>query len=566
MNAGVWIVLIIVAAILATPKPLRWTLKRLGPVLLLVICTFSLFLFFQRAERTTVTITAKGERNAEAEGGEIWLKSVIVDGKEYKAEEFFSDGWIQEEGYLKWRGYNRPAGFRDMITGQIPAGKAIKLVFDSNKWRGIASVDTKTEHLTIDTFDSGDKPKTKTIALELVGELSAFVVDGKSLIFGLLGGLTALAVVSVAIDYLLKRRKKDGTQPDTTHSTNKREVWLDITKNIAAFNIVVIHAVGSGYSGTFGTPQWTGFLLLNTLPRFAVPVFIMASGAQMLGRDIPIKKALKKAVRAALQLLVWNLIYMLLRCILWGNIFTITEVLTIPIKSQFSGHLWYFYFLVWLYLFSPIISAMYRSLSVKYRWYFVLITTVLPMVLVLYQQVLDLEGANIVPATFLYMTFPYAGMMVLGRLLYERSPHVQHRRFWPLLIAVVGFGGMLLLTVCYSQTHGKQTELFIAETRVFPVLFGAGVFSLASCSKESMERSSARLQSITTFLSQRLLGIYAFHCVIQWALPKFTLFGITFTRAEAAWKTLVVSLIYYSISVYCVAMMSKIPLLRKAVT
>lgn len=567
MTIAITIGLAVVALILLFPKPLRWTIKRVGPVLLLALCFVSLILFFRLSGRTAVTITATGERNELAEGKEIWLKSVIVDGKEYPAQELFSKGWIPEEGYLKWRGYDRPDYFQDTITGKIPSGKIIKLVFETSKWRGIVAVETETERYLFDTYSPGDKPKTQTAMLEIPGKATAFVVNGKSLIFGLLGGLTFLAVAFTAIDFFRKRKGRNGDTGVESAAVTHREIWLDAIKNIAAFFIVVIHAVGAGYSGTFGTPQWTGFLILNTLPRFAVPVFIMASGAQLLGKEIPLQKALKKAGRAFLLLLAWNLIYMLLRRILWGTgIDYVKDILTIPVKSQFSGHLWYFYFLVWLYLFSPIISSLYRGLTEKQRWFFVLITIVLPMALVLYQQVLKLDATNIVPTTFLYMTFPYAGMMVLGRMIYDGLPRVRHKGLLSILLAVGGFGAMLILTAVYSRAGGKQTELFTPEARLFPVLYGAGVFSLAWCMREAMEKIPAALRRLTRFLSKQLLGVYAFHCVIQWALPSFTLLGIVFTRTETAWKTMVFCILYYCISVYCVAMASKIPLLRKLVT
>ena len=90
----------------------------------------------------TVTITALDQKNPSAEGTEIWIASVLIDGVEAEPDRDISGGWIYEEGYLKWRAYDRPDGLKDSISLQLPEGGTFDIIFQTNRWRGKAEVET----------------------------------------------------------------------------------------------------------------------------------------------------------------------------------------------------------------------------------------------------------------------------------------------------------------------------------------------------------------------------------------------------------------------------------------
>lgn len=200
-----------------------------------------------------------------------------------------------------------------------------------------------------------------------------------------------------------------------------REVWLDVLKVLSAPLIVLIHTVGSGYSGVdLQTRGWLGYLFLNVLPRCAVPIFIMVSGALLLGREMSIQKAWRKARIALVLLVFWNGVYIFAQAVIWKPDMAIwKEFLLLPIRRGPTGPLWYSYFLVWLYLFSPITSVLYQRLTDQQRRYFVLITVVIPGVLDFFIKYLDVDSTAILPRTSLYMVLPYLGMMFVGRMIYE---------------------------------------------------------------------------------------------------------------------------------------------------
>ena len=62
---------------------------------------------------------------------------------------------------------------------------------------------------------------------------------------------------------------------------NKRLVYLDILNILSIFVVVAMHMNGSVHSLPLNK-SWTFSLLVNTLCYFAVPIFVMISGATLM--------------------------------------------------------------------------------------------------------------------------------------------------------------------------------------------------------------------------------------------------------------------------------------------
>ena len=312
------VVLFLVLGILLISKPVHWGWKRLAQLALLSVFALAAVVLF-RDTTSTLTLTALNEKNEKSEATEVWLTSVIANGEKIAPEKLFSGDWVREAGCLKWRSYAPDADLHRTLTAKISGGESIQLFFDSCKWRGRVRIDCGKGSTVLDTYDANDQPGTKTLSFDVSAPAEVKQFNSRQALFLGIAGLTLAAVFFMLLDAW--KRKKQGL-PAFAHAENvddKREIWLDVLKVVSAFFVVMIHAVGQGYKDTYGTELWTGFLVLNVLPRFAVPVFMMVSGALMLGKEVPIKKALKKAEKSVLLLFTWNLFYMILQRMLWGS-------------------------------------------------------------------------------------------------------------------------------------------------------------------------------------------------------------------------------------------------------
>lgn len=93
----------------------------------------------------------------------------------------------------------------------------------------------------------------------------------------------------------------------------ERKTYLDYLRVLSSVFIVLIHVSAQNWSSTAPDSfEWQVFNFFDALSRWAVPSFIMISGALMLGRDIPVRQIYSKyVVRMAVAFIFWSTVYML---------------------------------------------------------------------------------------------------------------------------------------------------------------------------------------------------------------------------------------------------------------
>ena len=139
-NLFLTVLLIVGIVILAIPQSVSRTIKKAMPVLLLFIAVFGIGFLVKNQTNSEIRITASNTKNEKAEGSEIFLKEVIVNGETKKPVEIFSDGWIEKDGGLLWRDYDQKDGMKDSIYANFQSGDDVILVLKQNKWQGEARI------------------------------------------------------------------------------------------------------------------------------------------------------------------------------------------------------------------------------------------------------------------------------------------------------------------------------------------------------------------------------------------------------------------------------------------
>src|ERR1700748_2984293 len=88
--------------------------------------------------------------------------------------------------------------------------------------------------------------------------------------------------------------------------------WINSLRLIALFAVIVLHtaAVPLGQYGHIPLNTWLTADFYNALVRFAVPVFVMITGALLLHRQYELGDFLKKRLgRVLVPFLFWSLVY-----------------------------------------------------------------------------------------------------------------------------------------------------------------------------------------------------------------------------------------------------------------
>src|SRR5471030_1264351 len=207
--------------------------------------------------------------------------------------------------------------------------------------------------------------------------------------------------------------------------------WINNLRVIALFAVIVLHtsAVLLAQYGKVPLNDWLTADIYNAIVRFAVPVFVMITGALLLHREYELGDFFKKRLsRVVTPFLFWSLVYIGYS---WYNdeisfgadVWVNTKQVLHLLKYGSSYHLWYVYMLIGLYFVIPVIGKFVRNATENEILYFLVIWF---GVMMLSQSYL----ARFNPQVYLHYFAGYIGYLVLGHYLAIKSINFKHIRLW----------------------------------------------------------------------------------------------------------------------------------------
>ena len=154
---------------------------------------------------------------------------------------------------------------------------------------------------------------------------------------------------------------------------SKRIVYFDIIRIVATFFVINIHVISIYNNKPMNIVplSWWWFgNISHSLSRFSVPVFIMISGALLLGNNKRegIKDFFEKRLfKVFIPFFFWSVIYILWQAHLSHNYknINILYILKSIIAKPVYYHMWFVYIIIPLYLVTPIIKKMMKNLDDK---------------------------------------------------------------------------------------------------------------------------------------------------------------------------------------------------------
>ncbi|MBY6016368.1 acyltransferase family protein [Halomonas denitrificans] len=278
--------------------------------------------------------------------------------------------------------------------------------------------------------------------------------------------------------------------------------YIHLLRFIAAIAVIAIHVLGplrGGY-GVIPDHQWFGAVSINALTRWAVPVFMMISGALLLSDTRPfdnrhyLQRRLGKVV---VPFIGWTLIYATVGGFSGGQ-WSAPDTLAIIEASPNEPvwyHLWFFYDFIPLYFVIPLLAPLLHQMDserVKLliaAWMLLTLMHLLKVETPLRQNILL-----------------YSGYLVLGWYLFNRDNRPQ-LKIW----LVLGIGSALLNVIgtwYASEAKGAYSSLFMGYKTLNTVLIGGMLFVLA---QSYADRIGAGAKKVITSISTYSLGIYLVH-------------------------------------------------------
>ena len=282
---------------------------------------------------------------------------------------------------------------------------------------------------------------------------------------------------------------------------------LCLLRVVACFMVIMLH-ISAELFGTWNDKWWAGNVY-DSLARSSVPLFFMIAGATLLRKQEPMRIFFgKRFIRVLPPLLFWSMFY--LWWLSYNGVATGNWVMAI-LSGPTMFHLWYFYALVGLYAFVPVLRKFYQHSSRREQaWFIGLWLTVASIIPTAQNLLFNLHcegyiGFDRLPSTYHLSYFGgYIGYLMLGA--YVAEGNLGAKAGWAIFAtsSLATMGGSYLL----SSYFGKPCEFFFVYTSPLVLAAAYGLFTVFIAMK-----SGPPSRPLST-LADCSLGIYGLHVFV----------------------------------------------------
>ncbi len=269
-----------------------------------------------------------------------------------------------------------------------------------------------------------------------------------------------------------------------------RDKNMDLLRIISAFMVVMIHVSGI-YIVEYIENINVDFIIadiFNSFARFAVPTFVMISGAFILkdsGNED--KKTIYKKMwkNIIIPTIIWSIIYFLIN-ISMDIIQFILGVGEIDIKTNLLNwiqgkplyHMWYLYMIIGMYLTVPYIFKVKNKLGERKFTIFGIVVLIVGMII-----------SYITPVFWIFEWIKYIGYFILGYVIYIYASQNKNNRkaiiFLMLALFFLTFVFISSEIIVRNNLFNKDYVLVKHELSIFVLPATLCIFAAFSYKKES---------------------------------------------------------------------------------
>ncbi|WP_354623801.1 acyltransferase family protein [Psychromonas sp. MME2] len=340
-------------------------------------------------------------------------------------------------------------------------------------------------------------------------------------------------------------------------STSSSIFYIDLLRTMAAFAVVSIHVLGPFryLYGDIPESDWLAAMGINSVTRWAVPVFVMISGALLLSSQRPFNCEVylsKRISKVVIPFVAWTLIYAFIAGFMVDDLFTgiwSSEITWSMIAASPNDptwyHLWFFYDFIPLYFLIPLLQPILKKLPEELYKFIVVIFLLL--FLMKWLKVESFLQENLIL---------YTGYLLLGHYLFSHD-NSQTRKYW--LIAGVA---MLLLNFFGSWQltidTGEYSSFYMGYKTLNTAVIGAMIFVYAQHYGDKIE---GKLRALISLIAKYSLGIYLLHPILL--IPVRHLDNGFYQFFHSNWLAIpLLTIVILFISLLCTMLLAKIPVVK----
>jgi surface polysaccharide O-acyltransferase-like enzyme len=320
-----------------------------------------------------------------------------------------------------------------------------------------------------------------------------------------------------------------------------RKHYLDYLRVIAILAVVTIHVSGHYFYmiDQIGTLGWWFSILLNSASRFSVPLFVMISGAVLLGKNIDTVEFYKNRLGRLLPAIIfWNIFYVFFdSCI---GIDTIALIRGL-IKLGFAHyHLWYLTMFICLMLFAPFINLFIIGGKPTSNDIFILIFLLFILLMLNQISLLILDISNRQIEWF--RLFPWYVIYFICGYYFDKDDSIIQLRSRTMVLAIVILilVGVLLNYIAIIKFWIVKDYLILRPDGPFVFIITSFIFLLVRSHSIHFKANQ-----LITVISESTFGIYLIHpafiYILENSLPSYDLFPIMY-MPTTIFLTMIISL------------------------
>lgn len=329
----------------------------------------------------------------------------------------------------------------------------------------------------------------------------------------------------------------------------QRDGAVDLVKCLAICAVLLIHCSANHFANyDVGSNRWLATAFYGGVSRWAVPAFLLCSGALMNdpARDVSLGRLFSRyLLRLLAALAAWGVFYELFRAFTLRGSAPLGTLLQNAAKNLFYGntyyHLYYFYFVFALYLTLPLTRLAARFASDGEQRYILAVWFLAGGVLRFFKSFWPLSQMQ---SSLLYFVIPAAALCPgLGLLGWYMRCHPPKSWAGGLGLFAVGFAVTFWGTWRRSAQAGTLDQFYLDGFGLFVLVMAAGVFRLCQWA----DGRWTRLPRAVGFLSAASFCVYLVHPFFQYlaAPERFLALPVYWSVPLQAAALLALSLLAY---------------------
>ncbi|MFP7176823.1 acyltransferase [Priestia filamentosa] len=341
-----------------------------------------------------------------------------------------------------------------------------------------------------------------------------------------------------------------------------RSLYIDWLRILATIAVVTIHLAYETLAVNLHDQHLSNWLtgnLFDSMSRFAVPVFVMISGALLLNdkRELTYKFFFQRRFNKVLiPFIGWSAIYYVYE-VHEGNFqLSISDFIELILSNSISVHLWFMYMILAMYIVTPLLKIFVKHASKKDILYCLSLWFLVAVLLRILNQYFELSFY-----IELNYTANYVGYFILGYYLSHYEIPIKWRRMSYIGIVIGLFSTFVGTYLATLQTKGVLNEFWYEDQSPNVLLVSIGLFIFF---RYQLTKREMKIPYLAQLINTSSFGIYLIHILVIRVLYDSVIMKL-FLNLHAFIAIPISILIVVCISSITDFIIKKIPVVKKLV-